>query len=268
MGWGRRFVQDLKLFALILSLVATLLLVLAYGPLRDLELLRIVAASLGSTCFSLLAVRVFYEWFAASRIYDSFRILTASQAHGLVDVLTADELPYEDMIRQAKEIVFEGSALRVLGRKTVEEALLQRARSGARITVVLSDPRATATQARYEDEPPFEPEIALEGLVSRVEKLWEMRSTAEVDPEAFRIFLNTRYPTLAVFRFDDDYFVYFYGYWSRGIWSPVLHFRDRRKPGTRFFDSHVDDLVERGAAVPVTKDVLHSLRHWAANQHD
>lgn len=265
MRFALRIARDLRLFGATLALGAMLLYVLAYWPLRDVEPVRILLASIASTLVTILTIRIFYEWFASTRLFDSYRILVAAQEYGLVDITNFDDIRWTDYVRSSRQTVLVGNALGVLQGKSFQDALMDNVAKGASVTLVLSDPRSHAASDRLEDEPQNDPEVYLDGMAKRVEKIWELKQSLRSRQQSkFRICLTSRYPTIAVFAFDQHFFLYFYGYKMRGIWSPVLHFQGQTSKGAVFLAHHTSALMASPDTHEVTPDLMDELRSWAS----
>lgn len=121
-----------------------------------------------------------------------------------------------------------------------------------KVTIVLSDPRAMTSRLRAEDEGD-EPENLVRD-VAKIAIRYLGNKELQGDLSSGRlVFRFTKvYPTVAVAVFDDDLYVYFYGYRHRGTESPVLLFRNYQKnPSAKFFTSHMNHLIQGAGEIPI-----------------
>ncbi len=154
----------------------------------------------------------------------------------------------EERMLAARRISLAGVGLNVLQRDVFAQKLLQRAAAGeCDCEILLSDPESPAVEVRLieEEQGTLKPPVARAGLRQRLETLLgQWRDLGR--PDTLRLRLTTNYLTFALLVFDDDYFVYPYGYATLGNFSPVLHFsagEPADAPMIEFLKAHHDRLA-------------------------
>jgi hypothetical protein len=152
-----------------------------------------------------------------------------------------------------------GSGLALLGRPTVIEQLMQRAKQGkATVEIYMANPFSPAVETRLieEEEGTIRPPDGKRGLLDRLSTLvryWDQMGR----PESVSIRTFSHYPTFALMIIDDEYYVYPYAYKLLGNFSPVFAF-SRRLAAHRdlisFLDAHYLRLKQDATAADVLFD--------------
>ena len=191
---------------------------------------------------------------------------SAEEYRGHIEIQHFKSSEHEDFterIRQrlpaASRIVMMGSGLALLGRPTVIEQLMQRAKQGkATVEIYMANPFSPAVETRLieEEEGTIRPPDGKRGLLDRLSTLvryWDQMGR----PESVSIRTFSHYPTFALMIIDDEYYVYPYAYKLLGNFSPVFAF-SRRLAAHRdlisFLDAHYLRLKQDATAADVLFD--------------
>lgn len=131
-----------------------------------------------------------------------------------------------DLLRSATKVTLIGTGLCILAQDTVRKMLFDRAKTNScQVNIYLGNPYSPDLQNRLIEEELGEwpPSVGFEGLIKRAEMLLRERKQIG-NPSQLSLFMFNHYPTMAIIRIDNHYFMYPYGYATLGNFSPVIHY--------------------------------------------
>lgn len=162
----------------------------------------------------------------------------------------------ERLVPTATEITLIATGLNLIWQKRILDMLIERAQSGdAKVTICLGNPYSPHVEDRLIEEemqgrrPPVGRvgiELNARALVERLEKAG--------NPPNISILLFEHYPTFATLLFDQEIYIYPYGYQILGNASPIFHFQNDDSEEARFFVANAEAIVRD--AVPA-RDVVY-----------
>ncbi|MCP3978623.1 MAG: DUF1045 domain-containing protein [bacterium] len=132
----------------------------------------------------------------------------------------------EKLMHSANHMVLIGTGLNILQNDPLVGSLMRRAATGnVELQIFLADPDSPSIEERLIEEElgTPKPSVGRSGLVGRLESILKIWSDLK-EPDNVKIRLFTHYPTFALLIFDDQYYVYPYGYAKLGNFSPVIRF--------------------------------------------
>ena len=163
----------------------------------------------------------------------------------------------EQLLPHSKEILLVGAGLNLIWEKNILDTILERvATKQAKVRICMANPFSPHMESRYiEEEMRNEnPLVGREGMRKNVRAL--VHKIAEAgNPDGLSFLLFECYPTLATLIFDDNIFVYPYGYHQLGNVSPILHFLNDGSETAQFWIKNAERIFKYAVSA---KDVVHS----------
>ncbi|MEU8642057.1 DUF1045 domain-containing protein [Streptomyces sp. NPDC048674] len=151
----------------------------------------------------------------------------------------------EELIPKSKNITLIAVGLNLLWEKHIVDLLIRRAQEGAcNVTVCMGNTASPHVEDRFiEEEMEWNrPQVGRSGVDRNIRALVE-RLQASGNPRNFKFVLFEHYPTFATLMFDDDLFIYPYGYQSLGNTSPIFHVRNDGGDQANFFLENARKIV-------------------------
>jgi len=152
----------------------------------------------------------------------------------------------ESLLPHSKNITLIATGLNLIWDNHILEILLSRVRSGeANVTICLGNPYSPHVEDRLIEEEMQDrsPIAAKQGIKKHIKNLLKKLNAAG-NPPGFKFLLFNHYPTLATLIFDDEIFVYPYGYQVLGNSSPIFHFKDNGSLEAQFFKDNAKLVIE------------------------
>lgn len=173
----------------------------------------------------------------------------------------------EALVPQASRITLIAVGLNLIWEKHIVDLLLRRAMEGqAEITICMGNTDSPHIEDRLIEEEMAgnRPQVGRQGVDRNVRALVE-RAELAGSPKGFRVTLFDHYPTFASLVFDDDIFIYPYGYQVLGNTSPIFHLKDNGSDVTRFFLDNAERIIRD--SVPAT-DIINVRRNPGYSSQD
>lgn len=162
----------------------------------------------------------------------------------------------EKLVPTAKKIILIATGLNLIWEKHILDMLIERAQSGdASIVICLGNPYSPHVADRLIEEEMRgnRPPVGRDGIVRNAKALVERLESAG-NPQNISILLFEQYPTFATLIFDEEIYIYPYGYQILGNTSPIFHFQNDDSEEAKFFIANAQRILRD--AVPA-KDVVY-----------
>ncbi len=161
----------------------------------------------------------------------------------------------EKLLPKAKKITLIATGLNLIWEKHILDLLIDRAKSGdAIVTICLGNPYSPHVEDRLieEEMQGNRPPVGRDGIIRNVKALVE-RLDAAGNPPNFSVVLFENYPTFATLIFDQELFIYPYGYQVLGNVSPIFHFQNNDSEESKFFISNAERIIRDSVSA---KDIV------------
>lgn len=152
------------------------------------------------------------------------------------------------LIAKSKTILMVGTGLSVTWEERIPKLLLERAQDpGVRIDIGLANPRNPSVRSRLVEERMWDedPPLDATGIERRVRRLVEGNQHSA---GRMRVRLFEHYPTMATLIFDNEIFLYPYGFHVLGTNSPITHIHDDGSDEARFYRTNAQTIFD--TAIP------------------
>ncbi|MFD9815824.1 DUF1045 domain-containing protein [Streptomyces sp. NPDC059080] len=174
----------------------------------------------------------------------------------------------EELIPKSKNITLIAVGLNLLWEKHIADMLIRRAQEGTcHVTVCMGNTASPHVEDRFiEEEMEWNrPQVGRSGIDRNIRALVE-RLHVSGNPKNFKFVLFEHYPTFATLIFDDDLFIYPYGYQSLGNVSPIFHVRNDGSDQANFFLENarkiVSDSIPANDLISVRKNRRFRSDNW------
>jgi hypothetical protein len=176
----------------------------------------------------------------------------------------------EKILATSSKITLIAVGLNLLWEKHIVDLLVRRAAVGdAEIAICVGNTNSPHVEDRLieEEMDSNRPAVGRAGIDRNV-KAWVERLELAGRPKNLQIRLFNNYLTFATLIFDDDIFVYPYGYQVLGNTSPIFHFKNDRGDEVRFLIENADrilrDSVPAADIVSTRLNRRHRSDEWIA----
>ncbi|MGA4994386.1 DUF1045 domain-containing protein [Nonomuraea bangladeshensis] len=166
----------------------------------------------------------------------------------------------EELISHASKVTLIAVGLNLLWEKHIVDLLIRRVQDGeCEVTVCMGNTASPHVEDRFiEEEMEWNrPQVGRSGVDRNIRALVE-RLEISGRPKEFRFLLFEHYPTFATLIFDEEIFIYPYGYQVLGNTSPIFHVKNNGSDQAKFFMNNASKIVND--AVPAS-DVISSRRN-------
>jgi hypothetical protein len=143
----------------------------------------------------------------------------------------------EKLIEKSKEITLIAIGLNLIWEKHIVDSLIHRAQTKkAKVTICLGNPFSPFVEDRLIEEEMYNqsPPVGKDGIERNIHSLIENLKAAG-NPSQFEFKLFEHYPTCATLIFDNEIFIYPYGYHVLGNTSPIFHLKRNNSDESNFF---------------------------------
>jgi len=149
-----------------------------------------------------------------------------------------------ELVKTANDICLVGSCLNFLWDSTHVELLIDQAMNrGAKISICLANPQAKLVTLRRLEEKTGEGTAPIGRHREAIATVWRMIEEAG-SPNGIELRLCDHCPTFAALLFDNNYYIYPYGYKRLGTQSPLFHFVNDGSEEVCFFKDVVDRIID------------------------
>lgn len=154
---------------------------------------------------------------------------------------------FMSLASEASEVILIGTGLAILEQNVITN-LINLTNSGKlkKLELYLGNPYSHQVELRLWEEEcgnhtPLIPKDVLKQKIESI--LLEIDKNAQ-HKECISLRLFSNYPTFALFKIDEKYFIYNYSYAELGTYSPVLEFNNSNQTLAKFFNDHYIRLKE------------------------
>jgi hypothetical protein len=169
------------------------------------------------------------------------------------------------LVSTASTVTLVGTGLCILSQDPIRKVLFERARAKECVVeIYLGNPNSPDLQNRLIEEETGEwsPSVGYDGLKKRAEMLLQEKRNIGNPPEISLNMFN-HYPTMAIIKIDEHYFVYPYGYATLGNFSPVMHYmRNDKVYGslTEYLDRQIEMIRKNASPMELISRTFHKTR--------
>ncbi len=153
-------------------------------------------------------------------------------------------------LKTAKEIKLVGICLIIFKTKKYTDILIDRAKNNSiKVTLCLGDPASEPVISRINTE--YSDTTHGDGISTSdkyIKSIWNdiKNKESNIDLKIFDYYLE-----FATMIFDDDIFVYPYGYEMPGTESPVFHFRNNQSDEAKFFITSTERAIKKSLPIDI-----------------